>query len=89
MGRYTKKGQTWWEDISSLKALIRTQSPTKPPTKPTKPATKPTKAPTQQRESTTQLTPMMLQFFYGSSLKMKRFLFCFCFLSFIVLIPAQ
>ena len=56
---------------SSLKALIRTQSPTKP----TKPATKPTKAPTQQRESTTQLTPMMLPFFYGSSLKMKRFCF--------------
>ena len=62
-------------NISSLKALIRTQSPTKPPTKPTKPATKPTKAPTQQRESTTQLTPMMLPFFYGSSLKMKRFCF--------------
>ena len=62
-----------FNNISSLKVLIPAHPPTKAPTK--SPTKSPTKAPTQQRESTTQLTAMMLQFFYGSSLKMKWFCF--------------
>ena len=56
-------------NVSSVKVLTPTQSPTKP-----------TQPPTQQRQSTTQLTPMMLPVCYGSSLKWRGFvLFCFVF----------